>query len=92
MEARLNINDVPHDYFIDQQSISKQIVAEITHEISDLRKDLKNDIAQLRIMHDSDIKSSCKELEMRMYQFITKAVISAIGILSGLQSFFHFVK
>jgi hypothetical protein len=79
-------------YSFDDQVLIKQLISELRYEILDLRKDLTFEISQLKIIHDHYIKESVKELEMRMYHFITKAVITSVGVLGGLQSFFHFMK
>jgi hypothetical protein len=37
-------------------------------------------------------KDDLKDLEMRIYGFIFKAITANIAILGGLQTFFHFLK
>lgn len=97
MEARmadLKAGDSPHEFynhFMEEQHLTKQVMSELKHAITDLRKDLKHEIAQLKIIHDHDVKTSNKELEMKMYNFITRAVITTVGLLGGLQSFLHFI-
>ena len=74
--------------FTEEHASLKQSLLELKHEISDLRKELKFEVSQIKIIMENTIKDA----EMRLYQHIMKTAITAIGVLGGLQSFFHFIK
>ena len=81
-----------YNHFMEEQSLTKQFITEIKHEIIDLRKDLTHEISQIKLLYERDLKDSNKELEMRMYTFIVKTVMTAIGAIGALQAVFHFMR
>ncbi len=94
MDAARISEQSDHDFFnsyIADQVTQRQLISDIKHEIHDLRKDMKHQLSELKLSQESDLKSDLKDLEMRMYHFISKTAITAIGVLGGLQSFFHFL-
>lgn len=95
MEARIKDRSEAHDLFgsyIEDQILQRQFLNDLKHEIYDLRKDIKHELSELNLSTESALKQSIKDLEMRMYHFITKTVMAAVAVLGGLQSFFHFIK
>lgn len=97
MEARIaqgnvGVNEDLYQTFFEEQNLTKQTIIELKYEITDLRKETQYELSQLKSYYEHNIQQSLKDLEMRMYHFITKAVMTTIGVLGGLQSFFHFFK
>lgn len=97
MEARFkdvkgeNSNEF-YNHFMEELLHIKQIFSDTKHEITDLRKDLTHEISQLKILYDRDLKDSVKELEMKMYAFIVKTVMAAIGAIGALQTALHYMN
>lgn len=95
MEAKMNDSSNGsgfNNHILEEQILLKEALTELKYEILDLRKDLKHEISLIKTMHEHSMEQSYKAIEMRMYQFMTKAIITAGGLLGAIQSFFIFFK
>jgi hypothetical protein len=103
MEARIgDSKDIPF-VSMENENITKQDLREIKaaidslmmmikHENSDIRKELsylatKQEAAEIKY----EIKESIKTLEMKLYAFIVKAVVTTLGIATAIQPLYNIV-
>lgn len=100
MEARIEEdNDLPfikvtHEDInkkdiIELKSSMDSLIILLKHESSDIRKELtylatKQESAEIKY----ELKESIKGLEMKLYSFIVKAVVTTIGIITAIQPIF----
>ncbi len=57
-------------------------------DLSEVKNELKSDLLEVK----NELKSDLKDLEMRMCSFFFRITASAVAILVGLQTLFHFLK
>lgn len=102
MEARITEDkDIPFG-ILENDRLAKKDLSEIKasldnflvwmkHETSDIRKELtylatKQESAEIKY----ELKESIKALELKLYAFVVKAVVTTIGIVSAIQPLFNF--
>lgn len=91
MEARINsAKDIcfglKEEIDTELKSTIENLIFLVKHECSDIRKEMsylasKQDASEIKY----EMKEAMKSLEMKMYSFIVKAVVTTIGIVSALQ-------
>lgn len=104
MEARIeDAEEVPFGIFNDEIRIEKKDLAEIKSSIESLmimmkyqNSDIRKELGYLATKQESaeikyELKESMKTLELKLYAFIVKSVVTTIGILTAIQPIFNLI-